>query len=143
MSATELADAFASGPGTGAAAIPNHLQVEGFSQPSRDEWSIMMEKSRSNARGAERTTIEDKYCYIKYLTAPKDPDMLRDEVKKRAWVIDNFYMDGQKLMRKPTVTFKTAREVKHEGELPDAIIQTHVSLCHVGQEVTVTAIVRE
>ena len=141
--ATDLAGALATGPGTGSSLLPNHVQVEAFSQRSKDEWAFRMEKTRHEIRGSERTSRNDKYRYMSYLRFPKEPNIPKKEMKTRVWVIDNFFMDGEKLMRKPTSWHSNAREVKHEDELLDTIIQTHASLMHAGQEVTATAVVRE
>ena len=132
--------------GTEAPVFANHLQIEAFSQRSKDIWCLEMEQSRGNSRGSERTSRAEKYRYMDYILHPKDPLMPLKEQKKRAWVRDNFYMDGGNggtLKRKPTVQFTEPRTVLHEAELCDAIIATHISLSHAGQEVSATAMVHD
>ena len=81
----------------------------------------------------ERTTLAQKQQYIYWLTTYPERNLPAKEVKKRAWVVNSFEMDGNKLMRKPGIRFGRPREVKTDRELADAIIDVHISLGHSGQ----------
>ena len=143
--ANNLADAMPTSHGDGAVSA-NFTQMEPFSQRSKDEWALEMERSRGESRGSERTTRAQKYRYIDYLVFPKDPLLPKSEGRTRAWVRENFYMaggSGGTLMRKPTVNFKDPRTVRHEEELCEIIIEKHLSLGHAGQDVTAKAVIEE
>lgn len=132
--------------GTDTPAFPHHLKLEAFSHMSRDLWALEMANSRGESRGSERVSRVEKHRMIGYILNPRDMLMPAKEVKKRAWVLDNFFVvggHGGTLKRQATVQFKEPRTVLHEEELCEAIIATHFSLAHAGQEVTATAVVHE
>ena len=132
--------------GTDTPTFPNDLKLEAFSYQSRDIWALEMANSRGDSRGSERVSRVQKHRMIGYLLNPRDVLLPAKEVKKRAWVRDNFFVvggHGGTLKRHPTIQFTEPRTVLHEEELCEAIITTHFSLAHAGQEVTATAVVHD
>lgn len=144
MSLSKIAaDSLAATNRAGSGPSANQLQMEAFSQQSRDEWHLMMEKTRGEARGSERISLREKYCYKTYLTAPWDPTWSQKEKKKCNWVKEVFFVEDGELKRKPTKRHPVARVVKHEAECFEAIVATHLSLNHAGQDATTHAVLKD
>ncbi len=107
----------------------SHLVVELFNLETRHAFGLMLEGSRNSSR--KRISLAERQQMIDWVTET----VQQRGAKRRSWTKAHFFYKNRKLWRNPDKTHE-AREVIAEPEILDAIIATHNSLGHAGQDTT-------
>ena len=112
----------------------SHLVFEPFNLETRLAFGLMLEGSRNSSR--ERVSLAERQQMIDWVTETvQQRGLLVKDAKRRSWTKAYFFCQNRKLWQNPDKTHE-AWEVIAEPEILDAIIATHNSLGHAGQDTT-------
>ncbi|KAK4695933.1 hypothetical protein P7C71_g1903, partial [Lecanoromycetidae sp. Uapishka_2] len=112
-------------------------QIDPFNSQARDAFQLFLEGRREKSR--ERTTAQQKFRYIQWLTSPLEKGLPASDMKKRSWVRNSFEFQQNKLWRLPSHQSKVGaerREVITEDQIFDTVSLAHNSIGHAGLEAT-------
>lgn len=110
------------------------LFVQPFNLETRLAFGLMLEGSRTSSR--ERVSLAERQKMIDWITETvQQRGLIEKESKRRSWTKAHFFHQNRKLWRNPDKSHE-AREVLAEPEILDAIIATHNSIGHAGQDAT-------
>ncbi len=106
--------------------------VQLFNFKTRLAFGLMLEGSRNSSR--ERVSLAERQQMIEWITETvQQKGLVEKDAKQRSWTKAHFFYQNRKLWRNPDKSHE-AREVLTETKILDAIIATHNSLRHAGQD---------